>query len=287
MRHIFCLKHIVRNMATRFPTSLKKTVWKAAKARSLLGFEATMREISAVSAEAGQYLMELPRSAWTLHARTFPSHETFTSNPAESFNAVLRDRKDQSYYNILRFVIEHEIGYLSNLLNEIGTDQLIPKAREMLEDRNQKSLDWTSYAIGDLRGVAKNGRDEHRVDLRDRTCTCRAFQDCVFPCVHAFSLARLLQINPKEFVGVLYRTASYRELSAHRTVPVLHSEVSLAELGTPTIQPSRGRKKKRQASTGEREERAGDAEDVNNGNKNKCSLCGGHGHNRRTCNRRQ
>ena len=68
MEHVFCCKHIERNLRARFkgfPTSASYQFWKAVRSTSIQEFNDTMEMFSSLHNEAYMYINKLEPSQWT------------------------------------------------------------------------------------------------------------------------------------------------------------------------------------------------------------------------------
>lgn len=111
--HVFCIKHIIRNMNLKFNmTFIKDLVWKAALSTSRDSFEETLKELGNIDANAAEYLKNIPPKHWASFAITNATHGHKTNNVAESFNASIRHCKASSYLKLARHIIDHSVEKL-------------------------------------------------------------------------------------------------------------------------------------------------------------------------------
>jgi hypothetical protein len=128
----------------------------------------------------------------------------------------------------------------------------------------------------------------HRIDIKEKTCTCGKWQDYGCPCLDAMAYYRLVQDNTVEEVLIqtispLFTYSKQQELFRKNVNPVIVEMLDSDNITSPpnTLikrQPGRPKKKRLQM----RSRYVNPAE-----SKIKCSICGEAGHNKKTCEARK
>ena len=117
------------------------------------------------------------------------------------------------------------------------------------------------------------------VDLELRTCTCSKWQNLHYPCSHLVAVCQKLNIPFANYIDPGYSTVEYFNSYKLNFFPVLDENLWKQPMGITLVpDPSRKRGFGRPKS-----KRLLNEMDEGSKSKVKCSLCGGVGHNKRTC----
>ena len=191
--HIFCMKHIIRNMSARFPMrEITPIVWKAAYATSELRFNTYMNQIEIISRDAAAFLSSIPVIHWSQFAIGVCTFGQKTNNVAESFNSKIRDSKSDSYFMLSRKIINDSLTFIQKGHATMQFENGITTfANKLIKERSKMMKNYITDIITGKKAYVSNKMDtffigdDHLVDLEKRTCTCVVFQDTKLPCVHA------------------------------------------------------------------------------------------------------
>jgi hypothetical protein len=128
------------------------------------------------------------------------------------------------------------------------------------------------------------------VDLHNRTCTCRIYQDLGLPCQHALACILDIQHNPQQYIPDELSVNTWCQTYANNMRPVIYAPplaplANEAEIQAPVTRIPRGCPRKerfRRDARGQRgPQRARNAQQEEP--QQRCSTCQGVGHNARTC----
>ena len=86
--HVFCMKHIERNIVVKFRLTkpVKEAMWKACRAMSCSGWTQYMHQVREENPAICEYLLSIPWDQWATAHATCPKWGETTSNASESAN---------------------------------------------------------------------------------------------------------------------------------------------------------------------------------------------------------
>ena len=97
VEHRYCVRHMYANFKLQFKDKqLRNIMWAAARAYEPDRFEASMRELQAISPEAHAWLRVVPTNLWARY--TFSSRtkcDILTNNICESFNQYVKEARQE------------------------------------------------------------------------------------------------------------------------------------------------------------------------------------------------
>ena len=128
--------------------------------------------------------------------------DDMATNLVESFNARL---KEERHYTIFNFVMTHMDKFAHLACDHMDTIEnwkalISPKTKEKLLESIIKSGSFPIYSY--VGGVFKvfNMKVYVDVNLREHTCTCKAWQMVEIPCEHACVAIRQMEQDVYEYV---------------------------------------------------------------------------------------
>jgi hypothetical protein len=157
---------------------------------------------------------------------------------------------------------------------------LTPAVEKISEARKKQSDHMTVIPISHTAHEVRHDGRLYIVDMRARSCTCRAFDLDQLPCEHAFAAGRSMKLrNLDEYCSPLYTVERVLHAYAEPIFPVgekcdwdVPEEVKNRVVKAPETRIPAGRPRRRRIpSVGERVRSS------------TCTRCGVSGHNRQTC----
>ncbi|XP_052625748.1 uncharacterized protein LOC111897900 [Lactuca sativa] len=307
--HRYCIRHIHDNMRKRWrQTEYRDHLWRCASATTIPEFEHLMKEFSQYDKEACEWLKQIPPKHW---ARSYFSgravSDVLISNMCEVFNGKIEKGRDKPVIGCLEFIREYLMKRICNVMKEMkkAKGPLTPTTTDILTARKTVASQYIArWNGGDKYQVTGALQDQHVVDVRNKTCTCRKWELIGIPCRHAIATLNEMSKDPEADLDI------YKWV--HKVEPIKgRSMWPKSECPTKLIPPPHrtqvGRpKKKRRQSEGERlskKQKASQGDGVNaaqEGGSQKptndgvqklsrkhisvtCSKCKNKGHNSRTC----
>ncbi|XP_014499459.1 uncharacterized protein LOC106760551 [Vigna radiata var. radiata] len=213
----FCVRHIYANFRKKFPGQLlKHLLWKAASSTHPQAWEAVMREIKDVNADAFKYLLAIPPRFWSRSRFTGKAVcDTLVNNMSEAFNSVILSARGKPIIT-------------------------------MMEDIRI----WSGLKLFEIRHTSTIG-EKFVVDIDKLECSCRKWTVSRIPCCHALTAMSFLNMNGEDYISHWFRRSTYQETYIPIIYPVndpqlweitLHHDV----LPLPKrVLPGRPKKKRR------------------------------------------
>ena len=278
--HSFCVYHMQKNVKVKFKTALNGLLFRAATAANEREFLGAIDEMRTLHGAATRYVERINPEKW---ARAFfPSHRFghVTSNISESMNWWLEEARRVDPVSLFSTYIRKLNGLFEKRRYKHSlptTTDLPQKVHEMFtkcvdESRTLRVFVHTRAIVEVQR---KNAPGLFRVvDLEAPTCSCGFYKEHGVPCRHMCAAIIFLKGRPQAFVVSERRLSSLQAVYAGTTIPVDLSNLHDDGMKPPTSTKRRGMPKvKRILSSAEKGPRQ----------KVTCGLCGGKGHNVRTC----
>nr|KAJ0227649.1 hypothetical protein LSAT_V11C100003630 [Lactuca sativa] len=173
--HRYCLRHIHQNMRVKWKLKeYKDHLWRCATATTVPEFEHCMKEFSNYDKEACEWLRKIPPKHW---AR---SHFT-----GRAISDIL--------LNNLCEVMDKAKGPLTHTATTI-----------LDVNKSHASHYIARWNRGEKYQVTGAWKDQHVVDVRNNTCTCRKWELIGIPCKHAIATLYEMTKNSED-VGDIYR----------------------------------------------------------------------------------
>nr|KAJ0213473.1 hypothetical protein LSAT_V11C400168770 [Lactuca sativa] len=321
--HRYCIRHIHDNMRKRWrQTEYRDHLWRCASATTIPEFEHLMKEFSQYDKEACEWLKQIPPKHWARsHFSGRAVSDVLISNMCEVFNGKIEKGRDKPVIGCLEFIREYLMKRICNVMKEMkkATGSLTPTAIDILTARKTVASQYIArWNGGDKYQVTGALQDQHVVDVRNKTCTCRKWELIGIPCRHAIATLNEMSKDPEaeldiyKWVHKVYFLETWKKAYSFKVEPIKgRSMWPKSECPTKLIPPPHrtqvGRpKKKRRQSEGERlskKQKASQGDGVNaaqEGGSQKptndgvqklsrkhisvtCSKCKNKGHNSRTC----
>lgn len=96
------------------------------------------------------------------------------------------------------------------------TGQLCPNIQKQVEEAKKKSMEFIAHWNGKDRFVIESCYgDKFKLNLGERTCSCRRWQLCGIPCAHAISGIYYMGYPPEDFLDDLNKKETYMRVYSH------------------------------------------------------------------------
>ena len=192
--HRECMWHLVQNFKKRYWGKVyDEHLWAAAYSWNTYMFDKHIHAMAAENPAAILYLQENHTKLWTRSQySTVPKIDYVTNNLAESFNNWIKNEKVM-HLDDLMDSIRQKVLIKWNLRKKIAQKmegKILPHIITKLKDQS-KNLDIdvvTSSPDGIAEVTAREGSSyRFVVNLKERTCSCRAWEVSGLPCKHAIA----------------------------------------------------------------------------------------------------
>ncbi|XP_071688295.1 uncharacterized protein [Rutidosis leptorrhynchoides] len=150
--------------------------------------------------------------------------------------------------------------------------------------RNRKSLSWTVKPISQVKFEVLDMKKGGKVNLQDKTCTCKQWQFSGIPCGHVMAVARYFVLrNVTTHVQKYFHTETYKSAYMEDINPLDHISEWIDPGHLQTVLPPLVTKRQsgRPKSTARIPSQGEDKDNFKS--KRKCSRCLEYGHTRSTC----
>lgn len=281
--HSFCALHIERNMLTKYKSACKGKLIVAASSLEKDKFEKVLEEMKILNASATDYVKSIPFKNWASCYFPCGRYGHVTSNISESLNSWISDVRDNSHFGIIKALVEKTMTLFSerrdeakNFVGEIPKKSLLKLNNniELGKTREVKKSSDNIYQVEDSKG------DYKIVDLLQKTCTCKAFQEFKFPCLRACAVCLECDLPMNSLMEESYSNRSIKKLYNYVIYPIDFSKVEQDKTKiAPEVAKKRGRPKKVRIKSA--------VEGLGEKSKVVCSQCHQIGHNKRTCAKRK
>ncbi|XP_062119198.1 uncharacterized protein LOC133832941 [Humulus lupulus] len=248
--HGACIFHLLNNIKVNFSVrgeDLNINFVKVAKAYRVQSFEHYMNEIDKIDTRIRPYLQKIGYCTWSrCHAPT-RRYTMMTSNIAESINAALKAARTLPITTMME-----------------GLRSLVQK--------------WVFLVNTIVYQVVVEDKGNFLVNLMEKTCECKRFQQNEIPCAHAITIFAKTRLKTYDYVVDYYKTTTMKATYESIVYPLPNeSEWTLPETLNKIVLPPKSRKppgrlrRKRIRSRGEPKVQI------------KCGRYPQPGHNRKTC----
>ena len=297
--HFFCVRHMLENFNAKFHSQpLRDLAWKLAKSLSQSSFTKRSSELELLNASALAWMTAVEKTKWSAAHSPCARFGTMTSNNVESINSVFLSARAKPLLDCLMHVEQYVGVKWVECVNKASSWKYLTAyaqkkfVRERLTAGADKIEIIPSCSSSFVAKVAKDGElpVEYAVDLDDRAspCSCGYFAYMRAPCAHVIAALRSINRLSKleSFFDASWTTESYKRAydpSLKMKPYVIKDDLLRKEDHVPPPVPKkRGRPKK---ST-KRIESQPATKDLKKKAAYACTVCGGSGHNKRSCSKK-
>ena len=261
--HGFCIVHLARNVIARyFSKGLARLVTAAATAHRLRDYKKFCDKIRTSNNTCGIYLGKIGTAHWSRAYFGGQRYNIMTSNIAEQHNNALVEGRASPIIELVMFIQGMMIRWFSARrkktnkhggLMTIEVDKVMTKSMALVRGSKVNSISsWSCQVVGKFGG-------HESVQLEQKKCTWKYFDNMKIPCGHAMIVADNIWLTYETMVGHWYKTVAWRETYADVIRPIgdlrdedIPEDVKNKMLMPPlTKRPPGRRRTKRFPSTGE------------------------------------
>ncbi|CAA7025523.1 unnamed protein product [Microthlaspi erraticum] len=191
--HGVCVVHLHRHVCSVFNSRhLADLVVKAARAFRVDDFHAAFAEIGRIEPECASYLEEIGFNHWTRSHFMGNRFNIMTSNVAECVNAAFKEARELPIVSLLGSIQRTMTTWFAMRLEATKAEPSCfpPKVRELIHQSLETSEGFTARRIDAFEYEVKgDSKRSFYVHLRQKKCTCRAYNLLGIPCSHAMCAA--------------------------------------------------------------------------------------------------
>lgn len=211
------------------------------------------------------------------------------NNTSETFNGYILNARGK---HVIHMLEEIRISLMKRVHRkqsemENHTYRICPRILEKLEKIKHSSRYCIPHTSSDVMFEVENFLDGFVVDIRGKTCSCRAWDISGIPCIHACAAIHLLRRDAADYVHECYTVEMYTQSYMHRLPPMNGEKMWPPAEGFPVIPPAAkkmpGRSKKKRKRNPCEENPKNPSKLRKNGVQMTCQKCFQQGHNKRGC----
>lgn len=232
-----------------------------------------------------------PRSFCKSLISSYTKTDMLDNNVCESFNAFILEARDKPILQMLEAIRSKLMTKQHNIEKSLAkcNDVICPNVRKKI----YKIEEWTKFF--DIRPAPVNkyearyyGGSSYIVDLVGRRCSCRDWELIGIPCCHALACIHYVRGDVVNYVDPYFLKSNATQLyTTHGLVP-MHGEEDWPKDNLPPILPPKfqkppGRPKKLRKRSSDEVRKKTSNKLTRHGIRMKCRICGGIGHNKRSC----
>ncbi|KAF7815195.1 uncharacterized protein G2W53_029164 [Senna tora] len=263
--HVYCIRHMASNFNTKFRSNpLKKLLKNATHAFQAHVVDKTMRVIYALNDEAGRWLDGIPREKWCRAYDEGRCYGHMTTNLAECMNNMLKGVRSMPITALVQSTLYKTANYY-----HIRQQQALAQIHA-----------GHIYCEEFRKSILKHAKVAYTVLLQQSYCDCGEFQSLRFPCVHVLAVCSYLNHEHELHVDPIYKLHNIVAAYSYPFHPVAGEEY-WPEVPGQRLRPNPAALRPPGRPRSTRMHNEMDWKEP--GEKPKCSLCRGEGHNKKKC----
>ncbi|CAN6986898.1 unnamed protein product, partial [Brassica oleracea var. botrytis] len=200
-----------------FAIGLARLVTAAATAHRLRDYKKFCDKIRTSNNTCGIYLGKIGTAHWSRAYFGGQRYNIMTSNIAEQHNNALVEGRASPIIELVMFIQGMMIWWFSSRrkktnkhggLMTIEVDKVMTKSMALVRGSKVNSISsWSCQVVGKFGG-------HESVQLEQKKCTCKYFDNMKIPCGHAMIAADNIWLTYETMVGHWYKTVAWRETYA-------------------------------------------------------------------------
>ncbi|KAL4346419.1 hypothetical protein GQ457_17G005010 [Hibiscus cannabinus] len=232
-------------------------------------------------------LLETSVECWSYFKGTSKC-DVVDNNMAEAFNGWILEARCKPIITMLeeiRTMVMNRMN-IKRTCAETWRTNISPKALQKLERNMENSTQCRLVWNGDGRFEVNHLGNQHTVDLKKWTCTCREWEINGIPCCHAICAMYHDSKKPEAYVSEWYSKEKYLASYNHFLQPVRGKKFwpkGLPSILPPKVKVQPGRPKKNRIKSKDEPKKVKAGKYTRAGVKMTCSVCKTTGHNKQKC----
>ena len=242
-----------------------------------------MQAIANLQPAAAEYLNAIEPSILFRASADRPKFGVLT-NMAETMNGVFAKARGTTRLNLLKKIEHWVVEHMAK--GKIDSQALLDAPRELCEYASNQigssvpylaSYKYSPTNVDQVYVVYTDHLNQWQINLANKTCTCKRYDELQLPCVHALKVITAERLRLQDHCSTIFHATSLALAYSSPFMPaVLTGLQAEANRQPPSYRNLAGRPRKRRISS------AGE-QNANNKFRGKCSRCGQTGHYTRTC----
>ncbi|XP_039155563.1 uncharacterized protein LOC120287001 [Eucalyptus grandis] len=217
--HRRCARHIYANWRKKNGgNNCRKQFWMCAKSTTIPQFEKHLEELGKMSKTGKADLMRIAPKYWCkAFFETICKSDIVDNNLSEAFNGSILEARHMSIISMLEDIREKII---TRMHEKRGACQrwkrdIAPRILEKIEGNKKESAFCHVLWNGEDGFEVRHKNDKFVVDIRNNSCSCRAWDLSGIPCPHAICVILFKGEEIETFVAHWYKKDRYLKTYSH------------------------------------------------------------------------
>lgn len=221
--HGFCMRHLSESFRKEFnDTTLVNLFWEAARALTIIEFEAKILEIEEISPDAAYWIRRLPPRLWATAYFEGLRLGHLTANVVESINTWISEASGLPIVQMMES-IRRQLMTWFNERREVSmqwTSTLVPNAEKQVAEAIELAQSYQVLRANEAEFEVISHEGTNIVDIRNRCCLCHGWQSYGLPCAHAVAALLSCRQNVHRFTESYFTVATYRKAYSQTIHPI-------------------------------------------------------------------
>ncbi|XP_015167010.1 uncharacterized protein [Solanum tuberosum] len=224
-KYKYCVRHIEANWCKRWRSGqAKKLMWWCAWATYVEDFEDQLRKLGDIDEEAAKDLLKYKPQTWCrAYFDTQCKNIMVDNNFTESFNAWILEAR---HMPIIKMLEEIRLKVMRRLVsNEAKVrswkGDFSPPCMKLYNVYRAIAHGCKVEFNGDFGYEGTEGDDRHTINLKDKRCTCRAWDLSGIPCPHAIKAMLYDKVEPGTQIHWYYCKEAYLLTYKNKIQPIM------------------------------------------------------------------
>ncbi|KAK9044270.1 hypothetical protein V6N11_072583 [Hibiscus sabdariffa] len=288
--HRMCARHIYASWHKKWKGMNRKIqFWNTVRASFVEDFDEQLQKLEALGTNSSNDLLETPVECWSkAYFKGTSKSDVVDNNMAEAFNGWIIEARCKPIITMLEEIRTMVMSRMNVKRAWAGTwrTNIAPRALQKLKRNMENSTHCRLVWNGDGGFEVNHLGNQHTIDLKKLTGTCREWEINGIPCCHAICAMYHDSKKSETYISEWYSKDKYLASYNHILQPVRGKK--FWSKGLSPIQPSKvkvlpGRPKKNRRKDKDEPKKVNSGKYTRAGIKITCSVCKATGHNKRKC----
>ncbi|KAK8549131.1 hypothetical protein V6N12_062029 [Hibiscus sabdariffa] len=288
--HRMCARHIYASWHKKWKGMNRKIqFWNTVRASFVEDFDEQLQKLEALGTNSSNDLLETPVECWSkAYFKGTSKCDVVNNNMAEAFNGWIIEARCKPIIIMLEEIRTMVMSRMNVKRAWEGTwrTNIAPRALQKLERNMENSTHCRLVWNGDGGFEVNHLGNQHTIDLKKLTCTCREWEINGIPCCHAICAMYHDSKKPETYISEWYSKDKYLASYNHILQPVRGKKFwskGLSPILPPKVKVLPGRPKKNRRKDKDEPKKVNSGKYTRARIKITCSVCKATGHNKRKC----
>ncbi|XP_019196663.1 PREDICTED: uncharacterized protein LOC109190596 [Ipomoea nil] len=207
MEHRFCVRHMHANFQKDGFTGhvLKLKFWAVCKATTEPEYKRQMDELKELNDKAAEWLAARDAKHYCrAYFSTFPKSDMLLNNLCEAWNSTILNFRDKPILTMCEKLRIYLMTMMQKNRERMKSHpmKICPKICKLMEEEKDKAFRYSTYKSSEnIYQVDDDNFKAFTVDLTQRQCSCRRWDQTGIPCSHAIAAIRKQRESPEDYVS--------------------------------------------------------------------------------------